>query len=371
MLAAAVVLAALLAWGALTLSRVQDALQSLTGRSGSIVDSMALLFPFFGPADNLEPSVPDFSFTDVSDIDLEFVRERSPSELTTGLPEFRGTLNGTEAESPPPDPNRVNFLLLGIRGAGDSRGGLLSDAILVVSLDQRTGQTAVISFPRDLYVSIPEAGGNYKINAAYAIGETRFGRGLDLAMQTVARTAGIPIHYGVRIDMDGFETLVDALGGIDVRVRRDFVGTEREDISIQRGLVHMDGETVLAYVRSRKSTDDFDRSRRQREVLKGIKRSLAATKNPLKFIDLLEITSQNVRTTLSPAEIRWLLSEYGSRELEDPTEVAFDTSRVGLLQAMRSEHGEYILVPRTGDFSELRRAVLTVFSLDRTEDPAN
>lgn len=390
----AIAFALVLSISAVVILRVHGALENMTGRAQSIWDSVEFVLPNARPPDTLAPSQATLDFVPVSDFDPESLREEDPLELIEGIPEFResdleASLTEETAESIAPDPmrpegaatvaqdanrgasvevssieegsGRINFLLVGIYGADYEKGGLLTDAILVASLDQETGQAAMISIPRDLYVEVPEVDGRWKINAAYAIGERRFGRGLELAMETVSRTVGVPIHYGVRIDLSGLEILVDALGGLDVYVHQDFVGYVDEPIAFQQGTHYMDSEDIFYYVRSRKTTNDFDRSRRQREVLMAMKDRLAAMNNPLVLLDMLDITSRHVRTTLTSQEIKTLLYEYAGTDFDELIQTGFDTSPDGLLQSMRSERGEYILVPRSGSFSELRAVVRNVF----------
>jgi LCP family protein required for cell wall assembly len=371
--AAAILLAVILSVSALVIVRVHGALENLTGRAHSIWDSVEFVLPNARPPAKLAPSPSTLPFVAVSDFDPETLREDDTLELTEAMPEYQPEPtteaapqaadrdSSDEAISIEDGSGRINFLLVGIYGADYAKGGLLTDAILVASLDHETGRAAMISIPRDLYVQIPEVGGHWKINAAYAIGERRFGRGLELAMETVSRTVGIPIHYGVRIDLSGLEILVDALGGLDVHVQRDFAGGEHEPIAVQKGVRHMDSESVLLYVQSRKTTNDFDRSRRQREVLMAIKDRLSSMNNPLVLLDTLDITSRHVRTTLTSQEIKTLLYRYAGTDFENLVETGFDTSPAGLLQSMRSERGEYILVPRSGSFSEIRAVVRNVF----------
>jgi LCP family protein required for cell wall assembly len=259
------------------------------------------------------------------------------------------------------DPNRTNILVLGIRGEDDPRGGLLTDTILVVSIDQITGRVALLSVPRDLYVTLSLTNRQHKINAAYALGEARTGNGLELAIETLARTTGIRIHYGVRVDMVAFQKLVDTLGGIEVDVRQDFTGTPSERITVGRGRVHMDGRTALTYVTSRKSSNDFDRSRRQREVLRAFRAKAAQIRTPTTVLELLDTLGSHVKTTMNPQEIRSLFSLAQALDYDTVIERGFDSSAASPLMSTRNERGEYILVPRAGDLTEFQRVFRDVF----------
>jgi LCP family protein required for cell wall assembly len=114
--------------------------------------------------------------------------------------------------------NRTNILLLGMGGEGH-QGGDLTDSILLVSLDIGTNLATIIPVPRDVWVPTLKA----KINTAYHYGEERrAGGGLDLAKSAVSEILGIPVHYGVTLDFQGFIKAIDAVGGIDVVVENTF-----------------------------------------------------------------------------------------------------------------------------------------------------
>src|SRR3990170_1253603 len=157
----------------------------------------------------------------------------------------------------------VNFVLLG----SDERpftGGHRTDTVMVVSLDPTRGTVTLLSMPRDLYVYVPGWRVN-RINVADGRG------GPDLVEQTILYNLGIPIDFWVRINFGGFSTLVDSLGGIDVPIGRSYTdecgGTW---MTFSPGVRYMDGFTALCYTRMRKSSSDFDRLRRQQEVVLAI-----------------------------------------------------------------------------------------------------
>ena len=159
--------------------------------------------------------------------------------------------------------NVVNFVLLG----SDQRpftGGHRTDTMMVVSLDPTRGTATLLSMPRDLYVFIPGWRVD-RINVADGRG------GPDLVEQTILYNLGIPIDFWVRINFGGFSTLVNSLGGIEVPIGRSYAdecgGTW---MTFSPGVRYMDGFTALCYTRMRKSSSDFDRLRRQQEVVLAI-----------------------------------------------------------------------------------------------------
>ena len=157
----------------------------------------------------------------------------------------------------------VNIIILG----SDQRPheyGHRTDTMMLISLDPEAGQATLLSFPRDLYVFIPGWRMD-RINTADPNG------GPERVAQTMLYNFGIEVDYWVRANFWGFTQAVDTLGGIDVQVGE---GLSDECGGIHwrygEGTYHMDGFTALCYVRMRHVTGDFDRMRRQQEVIVGI-----------------------------------------------------------------------------------------------------
>jgi LCP family protein required for cell wall assembly len=155
----------------------------------------------------------------------------------------------------------LNIVLLGSDKRPGS-GAWRTDSMIVVSVDTTYNVVRLLSIPRDLWVYIPGHGYN-RVNTADLWGElAQKGGGPDRVKQTIHHNLGIPIHYYVRIDFQGFMQIIDTVGGIDVDV-----DCALSDIKLSAGMHHMDGQQALRYARSRYSTNDFDRGRRQRKVL--------------------------------------------------------------------------------------------------------
>ncbi len=182
--------------------------------------------------------------------------------------------------APPPNVaagERINILILGIDRRVDEEGPWRTDTMIVATLDPKTKSAGMLSIPRDLYVPIPAPGaGENRINTANFYGDSSKypGGGPALAKKTVEYNFAIPIHYYVLIDFDGFRKIIDSLGGVDIDVPEPIDDPEypTEDygtmhLQIPAGLQHMDGDLALKYARSRKSTSDFDRSKRQMQVI--------------------------------------------------------------------------------------------------------
>lgn len=155
----------------------------------------------------------------------------------------------------------TNIILLGSDKRQDN-GSWRTDTMIVVSVDTEDDFVRLLSIPRDLWVKI--SGHSYdRINTVDLWGEMAGeGGGAELVKQVIYESLGIPIHYYVRADFEGFVKIVDAVGGLDIDVECPL-----PDIELMPGVHHMDGQDALRYARSRKSTNDFDRNRRQRKIL--------------------------------------------------------------------------------------------------------
>ena len=271
------------------------------------------------------------------------------------------------------DEDRINFLLLGIRGVNDKNGGLLTDSIMIVSLKKSTKQIALISIPRDLYVQMPGESFFEKINAAYALGLKKYQNGLDYTKKTIGYVTGLYIDHAAVVDFEGFKKMVDALGGVTIYLDKPFVedkqwwcdenGENCRPFIVKAGKQTLDGETALLYIRSRFSSSDFDRIRRQQQVLLAIKDkilSLGVLANPVKINELFNIIADHIKTDVKPWEIPGLITLANNVDTEHIIKRVFDTSPEGLLQESIKD-GIYILVPKDGNFDSIRKTCQQIF----------
>jgi LCP family protein required for cell wall assembly len=267
--------------------------------------------------------------------------------------------------------NEFNFLLLGQRGEGEPFGGLLTDALMIISINQSNNKMALISLPRDLYIPLPDSRKRDKINAVYASGYEKGGvsLGLKYIKDTVSRITGLYIDNVAVVNFEAFEEVVNAVDGIDIYLKEDFIeskqwwcdedGQNCREFFLPKGNNHLDGETTLFYIRSRFSSSDFDRARRQQEVFLAIKQkvfSLGFASNPLNIFEILDILGKNVRTDIGMSEIKNVASyiKNNPASLENPQSAVFDNKPDGLLYS-RYLNNQYILLPRAGNFSEIQK----------------
>ncbi len=219
----------------------------------------------------------------------------------------------------------TNILLLG-KGDDAHEGTDLTDSMMLLSLDPRDTQSAVlISIPRDLYVLKPIHGVRGRVNQLYrdyriilrnkgVPAEENRKQALVMLTEEIGHQFGIHIHHAAMVNFSAFTQIVDEVGGIDIVVPSDLVDTEYPNATengyttfiLKAGPQHLDGETALKYVRSRHSTSDFDRSARQQQVLSALKEKAETDgllRNPGKLISIWNIASNNTLTTMTMGEM--------------------------------------------------------------------
>jgi len=270
-------------------------------------------------------------------------------------------------------PDRVTFLLLGIRGEDDPWGGLLTDVVMLASLDKKSGEVVLISIPRDLFLTIPDARVRSKINAAYAFGVKKGGSkvGLQYAKNTVEWVTGASIDHTVLIDFTAFDELLKIVGGVDIYLDKPFVealqwhcdekGANCVSFEVPAGHNHLSSEDALYYIRSRYSSSDFDRARREQQVLIALAEratSLGVLLNPVKVFNMLDVFGSHVKTDMNLNQMRDLLTLANQYSLDQNTitQIHLDNSPDGYLVSSIIQK-QYVLLPKGGDFNAVRNYV--------------
>lgn len=258
------------------------------------------------------------------------------------------------------EPGRVNIAVFGIRGKDDPNGGLLTDTIMVLSYKEEGSKMAVISIPRDIYIEdYPGRENGEKINAAYAFGEEKeSGYGIEYAKNIVAKVLGLKIHYGIVVTFKAFEDLINALGGIDVLVEkplRENLQWGDIDFFVPAGRRHMDGETALYYARSRFTTNDFDRGKRQQEIIMALREKslrIGILANPFKINEFFSIVEKNVKTDMEFMEIINFLSFISRLPSQNIIHKVISDQDGDLLYSAKKGDA-YILLPKGGNFEKI------------------
>jgi polyisoprenyl-teichoic acid--peptidoglycan teichoic acid transferase len=187
-----------------------------------------------------------------------------------------------------------SVLLMGVDERENDKGR--SDTMIVLTVNPDTKSVKMLSIPRDTLTDIVGHGTRDKINHAYAFG------GVEMAMDTVEEMLDIPIDYYVQINMEGFEDIVNAVGGITVNNDLDF---SSGGYSFPEGQVELNGKKALAYTRMRYDDPrgDFGRQIRQRQIIQGIIREGASVSSLWKFDDIFDALGSNVKTNIEFKEM--------------------------------------------------------------------
>jgi LCP family protein required for cell wall assembly len=254
---------------------------------------------------------------------------------------------------------RLNILLVG-SDAGPDRTGARTDTMMVASIDTRSGRTTLFALPRNIgYAQFPPGSpmakefptgfhdkadtlsGNYLLNAVYAWGldhpaeapdTPTDDKGLNLLHQTVAYMLGLDLDYYVEVNMAGFASIIDALGGVTLDVGPvplpiggvlpDGRHVKPEGY-VPAGVQHLDGRQALWFARSRRNSDDYARMSRQRCLLQTILKQKSPTDVLTRFQDIAAVTTNNVATNI-PQEVLPQLATLAGEQSVALESVSFD-----------------------------------------------
>ncbi|SDC39761.1 MULTISPECIES: LCP family protein [unclassified Candidatus Frackibacter] len=189
---------------------------------------------------------------------------------------------------------KLNFLILGSDAL--NQGINRADSIMVASVDLKDGQIGILSLPRDTRVQIPGKEGYHKLNAAYAYG------GSELIKETVEKLIKVPIDYSISTDFNGFKSIINTLGGIEVNVAKDLKYIDQAGglyIDIPAGNQTLYGQQALEYIRFRHDRlGDIGRIRRQQKFIKAVMDKILTPKVIFKIPKLIKQLSDNIETDL-------------------------------------------------------------------------
>ena len=196
-------------------------------------------------------------------------------------------------EMPAGDGTVTNVLIVGLDQREDEPAR--ADTIIILSINEANGDTALVSVPRDSRVEIPGRGPD-KINHAMQFG------GIALLRQTVAQLLNVPLQHYLYTNFAGFAGIVDAVGGVEINVERPVPVPGGAGLKTGPGVLN--GREALAYVRFRSDAEgDFGRMRRQQQVLAAIGRRLVRPESLPRLPALLEQSARHVRTDMTPLQL--------------------------------------------------------------------
>lgn len=329
------------------------------------------------------------------------------SSIAKSLPGVENSLKGEKE-------GRINILLLGMRGENVPGGGTLADTIIVLSVKPLENKAAFLSIPRDLYVDNPNSGSKSKINAVYALGQ-QDGKnaGISGMKEVVGKIIGQEVHYAAVINFKGFTDLIDAIGGIEVTLDKPFeeamqfneekvcdsytftkptgkfeykYHTRKDgskyvaatyklctnpnvecggDFKLPAGTQTLNGEKALCYARSRVTSSDFQRARRQQLIIQEIKEkavSIGTLTDFEKINAMANALGNNLKTDLEPWEMKKLYELEKNMQNPEIIQKVLENSPEGLLYnpAETKETG-YILLPIGDNYDAISQMFGNIF----------
>lgn len=215
---------------------------------------------------------------------------------------------------------RMNILMIGSDSRSSESEDGRSDTMMLLSYDFKNNRISLISFLRDIWVPI-EGHSNNRLNAAF-----RFG-GPGLAVNTINRQFDLDIQNFIVVDFSSMEKLVNRIGGIDIDITKKEVDYYKKmyDWNFKEGKNRINGEQALIHSRNRKlGGGDFERTRRQRDVLLAVYKKLMGTKDLEKLSDLFSFFMENTQTNMTPLK----LFSMGVQAISSDGDLKIDQGRI-------------------------------------------
>ena len=270
-----------------------------------------------------------------------------PTAFPTPIP--TATLAPPPTEPSPPNPedfgpvnhpqDHVNILLMG----SDQRVGEIgfrTDTIILLSVNTRKQTASMVSFPRDLYLYLP--GYTYqRINTAMYFG------GFPLMAQTLEYHFGVKVDYYVLIGLNAFIETIDSLGGIAVQAAETLSDQRTgydKNYTVPSGEFLMDGPTALWYVRARYTTSDFDRARRQQEVIQAVAKRLLSMNGLESADELYDIYHRSVTSDMKWLDVAPLIPV--AARIGDPSNIQHYYVGRGQVIPWTTPGGAMVLLPQ-------------------------
>ena len=316
-----------------------------------------------------------------------------------------------------------------MRGANLPGGGTLADSIMVVSIIPKENKVSMISIPRDLYVTVPGTNDKQKINAVHAYGEENGQKkGLENMKIVIGEVLGLPIHYAASINFTGFKQLVDAIGGVAITLDKPFdeamqfneehvcdsfftiktgnwqnkivkshetnalgvsVVVKRKipkyplctapkdmlecggEFKLPAGKQTLNGEQALCYVRSRKTSSDFERAKRQQQVIQLVKEkmlSVGTLTDFSKINGMFNSLGDNVRTDMQLWEMQKFYDLYKTIPEAQIYQRVLENSEEGFLYNPEMGVAGYILLPIGDNYNRIHEMARNIFTIAPQSD---
>ncbi|WPZ18256.1 LytR family transcriptional regulator [Geobacillus subterraneus] len=195
----------------------------------------------------------------------------------------------------------ISILLIGVDERKGDKGR--ADTLIVMTVNPNKQSIEMVSVPRDTRTEIVGKGTKDKINHSYAFG------GVEMTMATVEHFLDIPIDYYIKVNMESFRDIVDAVGG--VTVNNPFAFTY-EGTHFPKGEITLNGEEALKYSRMRYDDPrgDFGRQDRQKQIIQAIIEKGASFSSLTNYSDVLAAIGKNIKTNLTFEEMKEIQENY-------------------------------------------------------------
>lgn len=257
-----------------------------------------------------------YAYSSISRINYNKSSENSSTtnKNTSSSPAENSTSSynmGTMPETLKSDSDVLNIMLFGADNKDEGEAYGRSDSMILLSINNRTGDLVMTSFLRDLWVEIPGYF-PHRLNTSFSLG------GAELAIETIEYNFGVDIDRYAIVDFDSFTNIIDTLGGIDLELTDeeiDYINWQcwknkqvktRHEITAKAGVVHLNGRQALWYSRDRDSAgSDWDRTNRQRIVLNTIMSDMRKS-NLAQIISIIYQVGPMIETNLDKGEIVYL-----------------------------------------------------------------
>lgn len=284
-------------------------------------NATAPVLPEPGPADSPIPT-------------LTLTPTVTPTVTPTEAP--AGSIPGQAAPIPQPT-GEVTILLMGSDQRPGGQDFRTDTAVLVVL--KPDGSVSLVSFPRDLWIYLP---GKFmeRVNTAQEYG------GFGLVQSTFQYNFGFTPQSYVLTNFSGFRSIIDNLGGIDVQAGLNFSDARDgypNGYTVHAGLVHMDSETALWYIRARKTTSDLDRLRRGQEVILAIGKKLLSMNGLTRIPELYAGFRNAIVTDMTVQDVSALLPIL---QLVDPAKIQRYAISTDQVTPYITSGGADVLLPR-------------------------
>ncbi|WP_027407992.1 LytR family transcriptional regulator [Anoxybacteroides tepidamans] len=195
----------------------------------------------------------------------------------------------------------ISILLIGVDERNRDRGR--ADSLIVITVNPNKQSLEMLSIPRDTRTEIIGKGTEDKINHSYAFG------GVEMTMSTVEHFLDIPIDYYIKVNMESFRDIVNAVGGVTVNNPFPFT---YGGVTFAKGDITLNGDQALKYARMRHEDPrgDFGRQDRQKQIIEAIIEKGASFSSLTNYNDILTAIGKNIKTNLTFEQMKEIQANY-------------------------------------------------------------